>query len=84
MTGFVRWRLQAAGVAPCAGTGEFLDTDTLPVTAAVRAIETTLRVTVVSTHSLARVKERRRYRLVATCGRRTLPSLLLTVERADT
>jgi len=82
MTGFVNWRLEAAGVAPCSGQGEFLDSDVLPVTAAVRAIESTLRVKVVSTHSLARAKERRRYRLVATCGCRTLPSLLLTVERA--
>jgi len=79
----IRWRLEAAGVAPCAGTGELLDTDILPVTAAVRAIESKLRVHVVSTHSLAKATGRRRYRLVATCGRRTLPSLLLTVSRAD-
>jgi hypothetical protein len=79
----IRWRLEAAGVASCSGQAQFLDTDTLPVNAAVRAIETTLRVKVQSTHSLARAKERSRYRLVATCGCRTLPSLLLTVERAD-
>jgi hypothetical protein len=78
----IRWRLEAAGVEPCTGTGELLDTDVLPLTAAVRAIECELHVKVVSTHSLARAKERRRYRLVATCGCRTLPSLLLTVERA--
>lgn len=82
MSGFVNWRIEAAGVATCAGSGEFLDSDVLPVTAAVRAIESTLRVKVVSTHSLARAQERRRYRLVATSGPRTLPSLLLTVERA--
>jgi len=82
MTGFVHWRLEAVGVEPCNGTGELLDSDVLPLHAAVRAIESELQVKVVSTHSLARAKERRRYRLVATCGCRTLPSLLLTVERA--
>jgi hypothetical protein len=77
MTAFVNWRLEAAGVAPCRGTGKLLDSDVLPVNAAVRAIESELRVKVISTHSLARAKERRRYRPVATCGCRTLPSLLL-------
>jgi hypothetical protein len=83
MNGFIRWRLEAAGVATSAGTGEFLDTDLLPVCAAVRAIESKLRVRVVSTRSLARATGRRRYRLVATCGCRSLPSLLLTVGHAD-
>ena len=35
MIGFVNRRLEAASVAHCAGTGELLDSDVLPVIATV-------------------------------------------------
>ena len=83
MTALVKWRLEAAGVKACTGTGELLDSDVLPLHAALRAIESELRRCVVSTRSLSRADKRRRYRLCAVHGRQVLPSLLLTVERAD-
>lgn len=83
MTAVVHWRLDAHGVEAIGGTAELLDSDLLPVSAVVRAVERQFGVKVESLASLSRVNGRRRYRVRLRAGRKVSRGALLTVERAD-